>query len=54
MGYSPWGRKESETTERLHFLSSLRADPVPLVFSKLWDLGHVTQLLCTLISPSVK
>ena len=19
MGYSPWGRKESETTERLHF-----------------------------------
>ena len=51
---SPWGCKESETTERLHFLSSLRADPVPLVFSKLWDLGHVTQLLCTLISPSVK
>ena len=20
MGYSPWGRKESDTTERLHFL----------------------------------
>ena len=20
-GYSPWGRKESDTTERLHFLS---------------------------------
>ena len=23
MGYSPWGRKESDTTERLHFLSFL-------------------------------
>ena len=21
MGYSPWGRKESDTTERLHFVS---------------------------------
>ena len=21
MGYSPWGRKESDATERLHFLS---------------------------------
>ena len=21
MGYSPWGRKELDTTERLHFLS---------------------------------
>ena len=21
MGYSPWGRKESDTTEQLHFLS---------------------------------
>ena len=21
MGYSPWGHKESDTTERLHFLS---------------------------------
>ena len=21
VGYSPWGRKESDTTERLHFLS---------------------------------
>ena len=23
MGYSPWGRKESDTTERLHFTSLL-------------------------------
>ena len=21
VGYSPWGRRESDTTERLHFLS---------------------------------
>ena len=27
-GYCPWGRKESSTTERLHFLSFFRvADP---------------------------
>ena len=30
MGYSPWGRKESDTTERLHSLTSLR-----IVFSSL-------------------
>ena len=23
MGYSPWGRKESDTTERLHFTSKI-------------------------------
>ena len=23
VGYSPWGRKESDTTERLHFTSDL-------------------------------
>ena len=23
MGYSPWGRKESDTTERLHFHFSM-------------------------------
>ena len=23
VGYSPWGRKESDTTERLHFFTSL-------------------------------
>ena len=25
MGYSPWGHKELDTTERLHFTSSLLA-----------------------------
>ena len=24
VGYSPWGREESDTTERLHFLSLFR------------------------------
>ena len=33
MGYSPWGRKESDTTERLHSLSA------PLVKTKL-GAGH--------------
>ena len=23
VGYSPWGRKESDTTERLHFIVSM-------------------------------
>ena len=26
VGYSPWGRKESDTTERPHFLTSLKRD----------------------------
>ena len=27
VGYSPWGRKESDTTERLHFLFLLKTFP---------------------------
>ena len=27
VGYSPWGRKESDTTERLHFLSFFPSYP---------------------------
>ena len=26
MGYSPWGRKESDTTERLHSLTHSKLD----------------------------
>ena len=29
MGYSPWGRKASDTTERLHFTPALQADSLP-------------------------
>ena len=39
-GYSPWGRKESDTTERLHFLSSkmgsLLQSGLLLVLIRLW------------------
>ena len=38
-GYSPWGRKESDTTERLHFHFSLSLTPT--ICQKL------CQLLCT-------
>ena len=32
VGYSPWGRKELDTTERLHFIDStlLQSPPVPI------------------------
>ena len=30
VGYSPWGRKESDTTERLHFHFSLKGRPEQL------------------------
>ena len=33
VGYSPWGRKESDTTERLHLLTYL-------------ELGNRSQVLC--------
>ena len=35
MGYSPWGRKESDTAERLHFRFSLGdyRDPVQMAAS---------------------
>ena len=39
MGCSPWGRKESDTTERLHFLSpSSGSDNERILQSSvLWD-----------------
>ena len=33
VGYSPWGRKESETTEQLDFLS-LSHEESPILFVK--------------------
>ena len=30
VGYSPWGRKESDTTERLHSLASLKEKIKPI------------------------
>ena len=40
MGYSPWGRKESDTTEPLHFTCSVMSDYFHLVGYRLfcpWD-----------------
>ena len=41
MGYSPWGRKESETTERLHFLpeKSYCSEAFSMVF--LLSIGKI-------------
>ena len=43
MGYSPWGRKESDTTERLHFTSLLMLqNPPNLIQSKVEEItSHV-------------
>ena len=32
MGYSPWGRKESDTTERLHFHFHLSKNILKIAF----------------------
>ena len=37
-GYSPWGRKESDTTERLHFLSYTVDMTKPKTLNKAWVL----------------
>ena len=39
MGYSPWGRKESDTTERLHFLSLSLSFSSSTVFLLGWWFG---------------
>ena len=31
LGYSPWGRKESDTTERLHSLTQINPEILELV-----------------------
>ena len=36
VGYSPWGRKESDTTERLHFLSFF----LVVIYSKFRITGY--------------
>ena len=40
VGYSPWGLKESDTTERLHFISLQRAaQVVPVVKESACNAG---------------
>ena len=43
-GYSPWGRKELDTTERLHFLSSHML-PKPSAGFYLSGRTHATVLI---------
>ena len=43
MGYSPWGRKESDRTERLHSLTSL--NHILLLFLSFSVLGIIHLLL---------
>ena len=44
-GYSPWGRKESDTTERLHFTSALLTMPKPLTVWMTINCGNQCQVL---------
>ena len=48
MGYSPWGRKELDTTERLHFRSHFRFTE-DSGSEKLSDLPKLTQLNSNII-----
>ena len=44
VGYSPWGRKESDTTERLHFTSLCHKGEKKkntLTFSLHWVFGYI-------------
>ena len=47
MGYSPWGRKESDTTERLHFHFHFHLLLILLIFS----LCISSSVRCTWVSP---
>ena len=51
VGYSPWGRKQSDTTERLTLSPWIQSQRHP---SLACDSGQVTQLLWTLASSSVQ
>ena len=43
MGYSPWGRKDSDTTERLHFTSCILVTSEILVMPSHPNLALPTQ-----------
>ena len=52
MGYSPWGRRESDRTERLtfslHFLCVYLASPPPPQYSQGVSLVYVANKIMTL------
>ena len=39
-GYSPWGRKESDTTEQLHFSLTVNQDAASYFFPSLWQWSN--------------
>ena len=51
MGYSPRGRKESDTTEQLHFISgqSWEKNSMTLEIEKLAPHDHPSDNLCYLL-----
>ena len=54
MGYSPWDRKESDTTERLHFTFTLRSHGLKItrLFCPRDFLGKNTSCCCCYCSAS--
>ena len=52
MGYSPWGRKESDTTERLHSLTHCMRNRNPRPFTLLVKVRVLVAQSClTLCDP---
>ena len=51
MGYSPWGRKESDTTEQLHYIClSIRKNEIS-VFAVSKQIAYdVHQILCLMLA----
>ena len=44
MGYSPWGRKESDTTERVHFITKLGGSGGKALAYNAGDPGLIPEL----------
>ena len=45
--YSPWGRKESDTTEWLNW-----TEPLLLIFVNIWNIFYATHLIINYVIPS--
>ena len=44
IGYSPWGRKESDTTERVHFITKLGGSDGKVLAYNAGDPGLIPEL----------
>ena len=47
VGYSPWGSKEPDTTEPLHFTSLVQLLSLVQIFAILWTAARQASLSCT-------